>query len=62
MDNLKELAMLKDGFAYQKDTADLYAKVLKKIWDMCDNEIDGKNAKDFDLAKEIIKIIPERAL
>jgi len=64
IDLKQKIAMLQDGFEYQKDMADTYAKALKEIWDYLDELIDGMaddEAYKEDL-KQIKKSIPESAL
>lgn len=65
----KEIAFLKDGYAYQKNMADLYAKKLKEIWDWLDDLIDEIKSGDindlvlvYEEIKEIKNRIPESAL
>lgn len=65
IDLKRQIAMLKDGFGYQKDMADTYAKALKRVWDLIDDLIDEFENADgiciLDL-KELKNSIPETAL
>ena len=61
----KQIAMLKDGFRYQKDQADTYAKTLKRMYDLIDDLIDEfENADGICISdlKELKNSIPETAL
>lgn len=61
----RQIAMLKDGFEYQKDMADTYAKVLRRVWDLIDDLIDEfENADGVCISdlKELKNSIPETAL
>ena len=62
---LKQIAMLKDGFEYQKDMADAYAKVLRDVYDSLEELIDEfENADGICLSdlKKLKNSIPETAL
>ena len=65
IDLKKQIAMLKDGFEYQKDMADSYAKALKRVWGLIDDLIDEfENADGICISdlKELKNSIPEIAL
>ena len=62
---LRQIAMLQDGLEYQKDMADSYAKVLKRMYDLIDDLIDEfENADGICISdlKELKNSIPETAL
>jgi pyrroloquinoline quinone (PQQ) biosynthesis protein C len=61
----KKIAMLQDGFEFQKDMADLYAKKLKEVWDFLDDLQKRYDEYDDIIYPELEKIkksIPESAL
>lgn len=65
---LKQIAMLKDGFGYQKDMADVYARNLRQVYSFLEDmleEIDENNCV-FDGIIHNLKLlknsIPETAL
>lgn len=61
----KQIAMLQDGLEYQKDMADVYAKVLREIYDFLENKIDDVENGNFIKASELKQLknsIPETAL
>ena len=65
IDLKKQIAMLKDGLEYQKDMADVYAKVLREIYDFLENKIDDVENGNFIKASELKQLknsIPETAL
>lgn len=65
IDLKRQIAMLQDGFEYQKDMADTYAKVLRRIYDLIDDLVDEfENADGICLSdlKELKNSIPETAL
>ena len=53
----QKIAFLEDGYAYQKDMADAYAKKLKEIWDEFDEFLayfpDFETLKDQIMMNEI---------
>ncbi len=62
---LKQIAMLEDGFEYQKDMADTFAKSLKKIYDFLEDKIEEIENGNFIKASELKELknnIPETAL
>lgn len=65
IDLKRQIAMLQDGFGYQKNQADTFAKSLKRIWDLIDDLIDEfENADGICISdlKELKNSIPETAL
>lgn len=65
IDLKRQIAMLKDGFGYQKDMADTYAKALREIYDFLENKIDDVENGNFIKASELKQLknsIPETAL
>lgn len=65
IDLKRQIAMLQDGLEYQKDMADSYAKVLKRMYDLIDDLIDEfENADGICISdlKELKNSIPETAL
>lgn len=65
----KQIAMLQDGFEYQKNQADTYAKVLRKFENWLDCKISGaeENGDNYSLInlmdlEELKDSIPETAL
>ena len=65
IDLKQKIAMLQDGYAYQKDMADTYAKKLKEVWDFLDDLQKKYDEYDDIIHPELEKIknsIPESAL
>lgn len=65
IDLKRQIAMLKDGLEYQKNQADTFAKVLRRVWDLIDDLIDEfENADGICISdlKELKNSIPETAL
>ena len=61
----QKIAFLQDGFEFQKDMADAYARALKRIWNNIDDLIDEfENADGICISdlKEIKNSIPDSAL
>jgi len=65
IDLKRQIAMLQDGLEYQKGMADVYAKVLREIYDFLENKIDDVENGNFIKASELKQLknsIPETAL
>jgi len=65
IDLKRQIAMLQDGFGYQKNQADTFAKALRRVWDLIDDLIDEfENADGICISdlKELKNSIPETAL
>jgi hypothetical protein len=61
----QKIAFLEDGYTYQKDMADLYAKELKRIWNSLDDLQERYDEYDdiiYPELEEIKNSIPESAL
>jgi regulator of replication initiation timing len=54
IDLKRQIAMLQDGFEYQKDMADVYAKALRGIWDKLDDlYANFSEDEDFELKGDV---------